>query len=117
MSVNRRRVRERIKRKSKARMQGKCRILVSRSNRHIRAQLVDVNGRVLGGVSTMNPDVKKKIKYSGNKEAAKEVGIAMASIIKKLKCTENLAFDRAGFLYHGRIAMVAEGLRASDINI
>lgn len=117
MSVSKRRVRERIKRKSKARMQGKNRVVVSRSNRHMRAQIIDASGRVLGGISTLNADVKKKIKYSGNKEAAKEVGIAMAAIIKKLKCTDNLAFDRSGRLYHGRVAMVAEGLRASNIKI
>lgn len=116
MSVSKRRVRERIKRKSKARMFHKCRIVVSRSNRHMRVQLIDGN-KVLGGISTLNEKIRKKVKYSGNKEAAKEVGIAMAEIIKKLKRTENLAFDRCGRVYHGRVAMVAEGLRSSGIKI
>ena len=81
------------------------------------AQIVDTSGRVLGGISTKNPEIKKKIKYSGNKEAAKEVGIAMAAILKKLKIKDNIAFDRSGYWYHGRVAMVAEGLRASNIKI
>lgn len=117
MSLSKQRVRERVKRKSKARMQNKNRVIVFRSNKHMRAQLINAEGRVLGGASTLTPAIKKKLKSSGNKEAAKEVGIALAAIIKKLKCTENLAFDRSGYLYHGRIAMVAEGLRSSDIKI
>jgi large subunit ribosomal protein L18 len=83
----------------------------------MRAQLVDTNGRVLGGISTLNADVKKKFKYSGNCEAAKAVGVAMAAVIKKLKRTDNLAFDRSGCLYHGRVAKVAEGLREASIKI
>lgn len=115
-SVSRQRARERVKRKSRARMKGKTRVIVSRSNRHMRAQLISAEGRVLAGVSTLSPSLKKKIKYSGNKEAAKEVGIALAAIVKKLKL-ENLAFDRSGYLYHGRIAEVAEGLRSASIKI
>jgi len=111
------RVRDRVKRKCRARMKGKNRVIVSRSNRHMSAQIVDVTGRVLGGISTKNPALKKKFAYSGNKDAAKEVGIAMAAILKKLKITDNIAFDRSGYWYHGRIAMVAEGLRASNIKI
>lgn len=83
----------------------------------MRVQIVGIDGRVLGGASTLTPTVKKKIAFSGNKDAAKEVGVAMASIIKNLKIKENLAFDRSGFLYHGRVAMVAEGLRSSGIKI
>ncbi len=111
------RVRERVKRKCRARMQGKNRIIVCRSNRHIRVQLVDMQGRVVGGASTLTPALKSKISYSGNKEAAKEVGVAIAAIAKKLKLTDNLAFDRSGYLYHGRIAMIAEGIRSSNIKI
>ena len=98
-------------------MQGKIRVIVSRSNRHMSAQVVDQDGRVLGGVSTKSPALKKKFAYSGNKEAAKEVGVAMAAILKKLKISENIAFDRSGYWYHGRVAMVAEGLRSSSIKI
>lgn len=112
-----RRVRERSKRKSRARLNGKNRIIVMRSNRHIRVQLVDVNGRVVGGASTLTPSLKSKISYSGNKDAAKQVGIAVAEIAKKLKLVENLAFDRSGYIYHGRVAMIAEGMRSSNINI
>ena len=112
-----RRVRERSKRKSRARLHGKNRIIVRRSNRHIRVQLVDASGRVVGGASTLTPSLKSKITYSGNKEAAKVVGEAIAEIAKKLKLVENLAFDRSGYVYHGRVAMVAEGIRASNVKI
>ena len=114
--ISRQRARERVKRKSKARMKGENRVLVFRSNRHMRAQLISIEGRVLGGVSTLTPAVKKKIKYTGNKEAAKAVGVALASIIKKLK-VDNVAFDRSGYVYHGRVAEVAEGLRSASIKI
>ncbi|MCP8352502.1 50S ribosomal protein L18 [Candidatus Synchoanobacter obligatus] len=117
MSKLKSRVRDRVKRKSRARLAGKDRIIITRSNRHIRVQVVNLNGRVLGGVSTLTPAVKKKISYTGNKEAAKEVGMALAAVIKKLKLTDNLAFDRSGYVYHGRVAMVAEGLRAAKIKI
>ena len=98
-------------------MQGKYRVIVSRSNRHMSAQIVNPFGLVLGGISTKSPSLKKKFAYSGNKEAAKEVGVAMAAILKKLKISENIAFDRSGYWYHGRVAMVAEGLRSSNIKI
>ena len=114
---SKRRVRLRSKRKSRARMEGKIRIIVRRSNRHMRAQIVDVNGRVVGGASTLTPSIKQKISYPGNKDAAKEVGVAIAAIAKKLKLVENLAFDRSGLPYHGRVAMLAEGIRSANINI
>ena len=117
MSVNKQRAMQRKKRKSIARLKGKNRVTISRSNKHFRAWIVDVDGRVRGGASTLTPSVKKAIQYSGNKDAAKAVGVALAAIIKKLKLNDNLAFDRSGYKYHGRVAMVAEGLRSENIKI
>lgn len=117
MSAKNQRARQRVKRKSQARMQGKNRVIIRRSNRHIRAQIVDVSGRVVGGVSTLTPTIRKDISYTGNKDAANAVGVALAAVIKKLKLTDNLAFDRSGYRYHGRVAMVAEGLRSAKIVI
>lgn len=109
--------RARVKRKAKARMHGKNRIVVFRSNKHMYAQLLDQSGRVITGVSTLSKAVKEKVKYTGNKEAAKQVGVAIGEKIKKLKLNKNLAFDRSGYIYHGRVAMVAEGMRSSKIDI
>ena len=117
MSGNKQRAMERKKRKSSARLKGKNRVTICRSNKHFRAWIVDADGLVRGGVSTLTPAVKKSIKYSGNKDAAKAVGIALAAIIKKLKLNDNLAFDRSGYKYHGRVAMIAEGLRSENIKI
>lgn len=87
------------------------RLSVFRSAKHIYAQIIDdSNGRTLVSASTL----ELEIKVSGNREAAKEVGGAIA---KKALAhqIENVVFDRNGLLYHGRVKSLAEGAREAGL--
>ena len=90
----------------------KPRLCVYRSNKNISAQIIDdVNGATLVAASSLD---KEEIGYGGNKEAAKKVGEAVAkrAIAKGI---EEVCFDRGGFLYHGRVAELAEGAREAGL--
>jgi large subunit ribosomal protein L18 len=73
-----------------------------------------VNGNTLVAASTLDKDIKAKAAYGGNKEAARLVG---ESIAKKAlaKGIETVAFDRGGFLYHGRVKDLADGAREAGL--
>lgn len=92
------------------------RLVVFRSTKQIYAQLVDDrSGRVLTGVSSLNPGVKKQIEKGSNKTTVgKLVGKAVAALAKD-KGIENIVFDRNGYLYHGRVKAVAEGAREGGL--
>ena len=93
----------------------KPRLCVYRSNKNISAQIIDdVNGTTLVSASSLDKDLKAEIGYGGNKEAAKKVGEAVA---KKAvaKGIEEVCFDRGCFLYHGRVAELAEGAREGGL--
>ena len=87
------------------------RLVVFRSNRGIFAQLVDdLSGKTLGGASWVT--VKG---LEGNKtEQAAAVGKALAAEAKKAG-VETCVFDRAGYLYHGRVKALAEGAREGGL--
>ena len=89
------------------------RLVVTRSSRHIVAQVVDDTvGRTLASASTMEADLRAA---SGDKSAkAKQVGALVAERAKKAG-VENVVFDRAGNKYHGRIAALAEGAREAGL--
>ena len=91
------------------------RLNVFRSLKNIYAQVIDdTTGTTLVSASTIDEAVKGKIAYGGNKEAAKEVGklVAQKAIEKGIK---QVVFDRGGYLYHGRIAELAEGAREGGL--
>jgi large subunit ribosomal protein L18 len=89
------------------------RLAVFRSNKGVSAQLIDdVSGKTLAGASWVG--LKKSFK--GNKtEQAAEVGKALAEAAKKAGI-EAAVFDRAGYLYHGRIKALADGAREGGLN-
>lgn len=88
------------------------RLNVFRSSKHIYAQIIDdVNGVTLAAASTMDKDFEGK---GGNKDAARKVGQAIAKIALDKKI-EEVVFDRGGYLYHGRIAELADGARESGL--
>jgi len=89
------------------------RLTVYRSAKHIYAQLVDAEGRTLGGVSTRSQAVIGG-GGTGNVEAAKKVGAAVAALAKRLEISE-VVFQRNGFLYHGRVKALAEAARAAGL--
>ena len=91
------------------------RLAVYRSNANISAQIIDdVNGVTLVSASTLDKELKAQIEYGGNKEAARLVGEAVAKRALE-KGIEVVAFDRGGFLYHGRVAELAEGAREAGL--
>ena len=89
------------------------RLNVFRSNANIYAQLIDdVNGVTLAAASTLEKDFEGA---TGNCEAAKKVGLALAERAKA-KGIEEVVFDRGGYVYHGRVAALAEGAREGGLN-
>ena len=91
----------------------KPRLCVFRSNKNISCQIIDdVNHTTLCAASSLDKDLG--IEYGGNKDAAKKVGEAIAK--KALaKGIESVAFDRSGFLYHGRVQELADGAREAGL--
>ncbi|MGI6049238.1 MAG: 50S ribosomal protein L18 [Acetivibrionales bacterium] len=91
------------------------RLNVFRSARHIYAQIIDdVSGTTLVAASSLDGALKEKLDYTGNKQAAKEVGklIGTKAIDKGIK---QVVFDRGGYLYHGRIKELADGAREAGL--
>jgi large subunit ribosomal protein L18 len=88
---------------------------VYRSLKNISVQVIDdVSGHTLVAASTIDKDIKAQAPYGGNKDAAKLVG---ESIAKKAigKGISEVAFDRGGFLYHGRVKELADGARGAGL--
>ncbi|MCH5207061.1 MAG: 50S ribosomal protein L18, partial [Oscillospiraceae bacterium] len=86
---------------------------VFRSSMHIYAQIIDdVNGVTLAAASST---AKGFGQYGGNVEAAKKVG-AMIAEAAKAKGITDVVFDRGGYVYHGRVAALAEGAREGGLN-
>lgn len=91
------------------------RLNVYRSLNHIYVQIIDdVNGKTLVSCSTLDKEVVEKIAGKNKTEQAKVVGEIVAKKAIKAKIKE-VVFDRAGYLYTGRIAAVAEGARAAGL--
>jgi large subunit ribosomal protein L18 len=91
------------------------RVTVFRSQKHIYAQLVDAeSGRTLLTVSTLSKDVREGLAATGNVEAARRVGRALAEVARARKIDE-VVFNRNGFLYHGRVKALAEAAREAGL--
>ena len=89
------------------------RLNVFRSNANIYAQLIDdVNGVTLVSANTLEKTFEGA---TGNSEAAKKVGLVLAERAKA-KGIEEVVFDRGGYVYHGRIAALADGAREGGLN-
>ena len=115
--MNKKDARVRRSRKTRARIaeHRANRLVVSRSNCHIYAQIVAPSGdRILTSASTLEGDVRKDLKNGGNKAAAAAVGKRIAEKAKKLGI-EAVAFDRSGFKYHGRVKALADAAREGGL--
>jgi len=89
-------------------------LTVFRSAKHIYAQLVDPEtGNTLGTVSSRSKDVVAD-GYTGNVEAAKKVGTAVARLARE-RNIEKVVFNRNGFLYHGRVKALADAAREAGL--
>ncbi len=91
------------------------RLAVYRSAKHIYAQLVDpVTGKTLASVSSRSKQVAGEGGGTGNVEAARRVGQAVAAIARE-KQIDRVVFNRNGFLYHGRIKALGDAAREAGL--
>jgi large subunit ribosomal protein L18 len=109
------RIRRARKTRAKIRELGKPRLCVYRTPRHIYAQIIDSSGdKVVVCASTLDRELRKSIKTTGNAEAAASIGKAVAERAKAAGVTQ-VAFDRSGFKYHGRIKALADAAREGGL--
>ncbi len=101
--------------RAKMRELGAHRLSVFRTPRHIYAQVLSPDGgNVLASASTLEADLRKALKGTGNVEAAKVVGKAIAEKAQAAGVTK-VAFDRSGFRYHGRVKALADAAREGGL--
>jgi large subunit ribosomal protein L18 len=93
------------------------RLAVFRSNKHITAQVIDdTTGRTIAAASSVEKDVRSSLANTGNKAASAMVGRLVAERAKAVGVTK-VVFDRGGFLYHGRVAEVADAARQAGLEL
>jgi large subunit ribosomal protein L18 len=115
ISTKDRRVRRAIKTRQHIRELGVARLTIHRTPRHIYAQVFDSQGaHVLVSASTVQEAVAKDLKGTGNVDAAKAVGKAIAERAKAAGISK-VAFDRSGFRYHGRVKALADAAREAGL--
>ena len=110
-----RRLRRAVKTRQHIRQLGVARLTVHRTPQHIYAQVTDSEGaRVIASASTVQESVRQGLKGTGNVEAAKAVGRVIAERTKAAGVSR-VAFDRAGFQYHGRVKALADAAREAGL--
>ncbi|MEE9343143.1 MAG: 50S ribosomal protein L18 [Gammaproteobacteria bacterium] len=109
------RIRRSRKTRAKIRDLGQVRLCISRTPRHIYAQIIDSTGdRVLVSASTLDKALRKDITITGNISAAESIGkaIAQRATAAGIKA---VAFDRSGYKYHGRVKALADAAREGGL--
>ena len=92
------------------------RLSVFRSGKQIYAQVIDdIKGVTLAAASTLEADLREKLKNGANTDAASEVGKLVAERAKKAG-VEKVVFDRGRYIYHGRVKALAEGAREGGLS-
>lgn len=94
---------------------GVPRLSIHKTPRHTYAQVIDdAQGTVIASVSTTQKEIASQLKYTGNVEAASLVGklIAEKAVAAGIS---NVAFDRSGFKYHGRVKSIADAAREAGL--
>ena len=113
-NANRLQRHKRVRRKRTGTTQ-RPRLCVFRSSNNIYAQIIDDANRVtLTAASSLDAEVKGAVNHGGNKEAAKMVGEMIAKRAIEKGITE-VVFDRGGYLYHGRVQVLAEAAREAGL--
>jgi len=97
-------------------LQGAVRLTVFRSNQHIFASVISAdNGQVLASASSVEKEVRESLGGKGGNVAAAEVVGKRIAEKAKAAGIERVAFDRAGFAYHGRVKALAEAAREAGL--
>jgi large subunit ribosomal protein L18 len=105
---------QRVRRQLRKVANGRPRLSVYRSSKHIYAQIIDdAAGRTLASASTKDKDFSGAA--GGNIGAASEIGKEIAVRAKKAG-VENVVFDRGGYIYHGRVKALAEAAREAGLS-
>ena len=113
-NANRLQRHKRVRRKVSGTTQ-RPRLCVFRSSNNIYAQIIDDANRVtFTAASSLDAEVKGAVNHGGNKEAAKMVGEMIAKRAIEKGITE-VVFDRGGYLYHGRVQVLAEAAREAGL--
>jgi large subunit ribosomal protein L18 len=98
--------------------QGVARLTVNRTNLHIYAQLISDDGaKVLASASTAEADIRKELGGAGKGATVAAAASVGKRIAEKAKAAgvEKVAFDRAGFAYHGRVKALADAAREAGL--
>jgi large subunit ribosomal protein L18 len=94
---------------------GKPRLSVFRSSQHMYAQVIDdAKGKTLAAASTLDKDLRGKLKSGANRGAAAEVGRLIAERAKAAG-VDKVVFDRGSYLYHGRVKALADAAREGGL--
>ncbi len=100
----------------KSKASGKPRLSVFRSSKHIYAQIIDdLKGVTVVAASTIDKELKGKVKKTGTIDAAKKVGELIAKRAKEQKIG-NVVFDRGGYIFHGRVKALADAAREAGLS-
>jgi large subunit ribosomal protein L18 len=106
----------RVRKSIKAASNGRPRLSVFRSSKHIYAQVIDdANGHTLAAASSLEKELGSSLKTGADKTAAAEVGKLVAQRAKDAGISE-VVFDRGGYIYHGRIKALADAARESGLS-
>lgn len=109
------RLRRAKKTRAHIRRLGMPRLTVHRSGRHIYAQVIAAEGgKVIAAASTLQKDLRSGLSSTSNKDAAKAVGKAIAERAVAAGISD-VAFDRSGYRYHGRVAELADAAREGGL--
>ena len=110
-----RRLRRALKSRAHIRGLGAARLTVHRTPNHIYAQVTDAEGaKVIAAASTTQKAVREGLKGTGNVEAAKAVGKAIAQRAKQAGVSA-VVFDRGGYMFHGRVKALADAAREAGL--
>ena len=115
MSKKTDRLRRAKKTRARIKKLGADRLCVHKTSKHVYAQVISSNcSTVIACASSLDKEIKDKVKYTGNIEAAIVVGEILAKRAKKAG-VKKVAFDRSGFKFHGRIQALANAARENGI--
>jgi large subunit ribosomal protein L18 len=106
----------RVRRSLRRAANGRLRLSVFRSSKHIYAQIIDdARGHTVAAASSRDKDLSGTIKTGADSAAASEVGklLATRAVAAGVK---DVIFDRGGYLYHGRVKALADGAREGGLN-
>ena len=115
MTKNNARIRRATNSRANMAYLGKTRLSIHRSNANIYAQVIDgKTNKIIASASTVEADVKKKLKNTSDTNAATEIGKRIAD--KAIKAgVKVVAFDRSGYRYHGRVKALADSARENGL--